>query len=75
MNKDCVPPKQAKIMRDAIICNIAVRKIRRKDLAKIAGVRPQHVYDVLHAGKALSLRMHAAFKRALRLAYPDLAAA
>lgn len=73
--KDCVSPQKAKIMRAAVIGAIRHRKIRQRDISEDAGVRYQHVYDVLHAGKALSLRMHAAFKRALSRAYPDLAKA
>lgn len=75
MAKDCVSARDARIMRAAIIASIHTRKIRQKDIVKAAKVRPQHVHDVLHAGKAISLRMHAAFKAALRKAYPDLAEA
>lgn len=72
MNRDCVSPAQAKVMRAAVIGAIKVRKLRQKDVTKLAGVRPQHVYDVLQGDKPISLRMHAAFKRALRKAYPEL---
>jgi hypothetical protein len=74
VTKDCVPPRQARIARAAIIGIIRLRKLRQKDVAALCRCRPQHLHDVLHEGKPISLRMHAAFKRAIRKAFPDLAA-
>lgn len=72
MARDCVSKQKAEIMRAAVISNIRLRKIRQKDIAKRAAVTPQYVYDVLHAGRAISRRMHAIFKQFLHEAYPDL---